>query len=403
MEFRTGNKAIAAQAVQGGSGQAMAVAISISAAHFVHDVFSSFLPVVLPLLIEKIGLSLLAAGSFTLIFRLPTFWSPFIGRVADRKDLRVLAALAPAVTAIGMSLLGMASGYTSVCLLLFVAGISSVLMHVLGPVIIARSTPGQYGRGMGFWMLGGEASRALGPVFAAWSITVLGFEGLYPLMGFGIVFSLLLLVYLRRVDLPEALPSTSRTASSWKKLVVRMVPLSSVIIARAVMVGTLVTFLPTYLVSTGQSVWIGGLAFALMQFFGIFGTLLGGYACDRYGARPVLLIFFLLSGALQLSMVYAQGWILYPVLALLGCFIFTIAPVNMAVLQETFRDEKGAANGLYTTVNFAATALAAVVMGWVGDRWGLGSAFFLNGLVGIIAVPAVLLIRDRADAKRQPE
>ena len=83
----------------------------ISGGHFIHDVFSSFLAVFLPLLINKFELSMLLAGSLTVFIRLPSIFNPLIGIVSDRIDMRYPAILAPALTAIAMSLLGVAPSY----------------------------------------------------------------------------------------------------------------------------------------------------------------------------------------------------------------------------------------------------------------------------------------------------
>jgi FSR family fosmidomycin resistance protein-like MFS transporter len=48
--------------------------LTVAAGHFVHDVFSSFLAPWLPLLIEKLALSLALAGSFTIFIRIPSLY-----------------------------------------------------------------------------------------------------------------------------------------------------------------------------------------------------------------------------------------------------------------------------------------------------------------------------------------
>jgi FSR family fosmidomycin resistance protein-like MFS transporter len=360
----------------------------MAGSHFFHDVFSSFLPIVLPLLIERLDLSLLAAGGFTLVFRLPTLFSPLIGRLGDARDLGRLAALTPAATAIGMSLLGHAPNYAIVCVLVLVAGTSSAVLHVLGPVFIAREATGGYGRGMGLWMLGGESARTVGPVFAAWCLTAAGARSVLPVIGLGVLISLLLWARsVRATTQPAAATAGQAQGQPWGGLLARMAPFAFPTLARAAMVGTLVSFLPTYLVGTGKSLWDAGLAFSVMQCGGIFGTLLGGWAGDRYGQRRVLAAAFPVSAALILALGFVAGPLLYFLLALLGVVIFAIAPAIMALLQTAFPKDQGAANGVYTTLNFAATALATLLSGWVADRWGFAMAFQLNAALGIVALP----------------
>ncbi len=81
--------------------------IIVSFAHLSHDVYSAFLAPILPLLISKLGISLSMAGLLDVVRKLPSLFNPLIGLMADRICVRYFIILAPAVTGISMSLLGM--------------------------------------------------------------------------------------------------------------------------------------------------------------------------------------------------------------------------------------------------------------------------------------------------------
>ena len=51
----------------------------LSVCHFIHDIYSSFLSPLLPLLIQKLSLSLTRAGLLTTIMQIPALLNPFIG------------------------------------------------------------------------------------------------------------------------------------------------------------------------------------------------------------------------------------------------------------------------------------------------------------------------------------
>jgi FSR family fosmidomycin resistance protein-like MFS transporter len=63
-----------------------------------------------------------------------------------------------------MSLLGMAPAYAVLALFLVVVGASSASLHAVGPVIAGNLSGRNLGKGMGFWMVGGELGRTLGPI-----------------------------------------------------------------------------------------------------------------------------------------------------------------------------------------------------------------------------------------------
>ena len=71
----------------------------LAAGHFVHDVFTAFLAPLLPLLIQKLGLSLVQAGSLAVFTQIPSVLNPLLGSLADRYAFRkLLVIVAPGAT-----------------------------------------------------------------------------------------------------------------------------------------------------------------------------------------------------------------------------------------------------------------------------------------------------------------
>ena len=112
----------------------------LSICHFIHDVYSSFLAPLLPFLIEKFGLSLTQAGFLSTIMQVPALLNPYIGKLADRISVRFFIITAPALTAIPMSLLGVAPSYGVLLILLFLTGVS------VSPVPCSRTGSGLQSR-----------------------------------------------------------------------------------------------------------------------------------------------------------------------------------------------------------------------------------------------------------------
>ncbi len=364
----------------------------ISCGHLVHDVFSSFLAPFLPLLIAKFELSMILAGALTVFFRLPSLITPFFGAISDRMNLRSLAIWAPAFTAVTMSLLGVAPNYLTVCLLLLGAGTSAAMFHVLGPVMIAQVGIKNLGKGMGIWMTGGELARTVGPLIAVWAVSMWGFEGSYPIMTVGILASMLLYLNLKEIDSFSERKPQSGFGEVWHTLRRVMVPLTGVIISRAALAATLTAFLPTYMVIAGRSLWLGGASLAVLELSGIVGTLFGGTLSDRVGRRAVILAALPASSLLLLAFVHAPQWLEFPILLCLGCSIFVLTPVNLAIVQDHFGSHRGTATGVFMTIHFMSTAVITIFVGWLADLMGLKLAFTLSAFLGLAGVPMVFLL-----------
>ena len=140
----------------------------VATAHFVHDTYTGFVAPLLPKLIEKLGLSLTIAGSLVLLLRLPALLQPVLGYLADRSGARRFVALAPATTAILMSLIGQVDHPAALAALLIVTGLSTAAFHAPAPAMIGRVAGRRVGKGMSWFMAAGELARTFGPLLAAW-------------------------------------------------------------------------------------------------------------------------------------------------------------------------------------------------------------------------------------------
>ena len=171
----------------------------VTGGHTVNDTYTSFLPPLLPSLIQSFGLSNTQAGLLSVFLQWPSVLQPFIGYLADHANLRYLVILAPAITGITMSLLGVAPSYAWLGILLVIAGLSSAAIRSVGSVIAGGLSGSKLGRGMGFWMVGGGLGSQIGPLIFVTTIQTAGCPAMPWLMLGGLVTSTVLYVRLRDV------------------------------------------------------------------------------------------------------------------------------------------------------------------------------------------------------------
>ena len=360
---------------------------TIVGGHFVHDTFSAFLAPLLPLIIEKLSLSLTMAGSLWGVSQLPALLSPFIGYLADRLSLRYFLILAPAVTATMMSLLGVAPNYLTLVILLLIAGVSTAAFHAPAPPMIARISGKQLGKGMSIFMAGGELGRTVGPLLVVWTVSVWTLEGYYRIMVLGWLTSLILFWRLRHI------PARSDQQQSVRAMLPAarrlFVPLLGVILPQAFMLTALAVYLPTYMTQQGASLWIAGAALSIWELAGIGGALLGGTLSDRVGRKTVLVAAMVSSSLLMFVFLNVSGWWLVPVLLALGFTSLSSTPVMLAMVQEGVSHNRAMANGLFMSMSFLVRPLAAFIIGLLGDNFGLHTAFYIATVVALLAIPMI--------------
>jgi FSR family fosmidomycin resistance protein-like MFS transporter len=362
----------------------------VSTAHAVHDTYTGFFPALLPILIEKYSLTNTSAGLLSVFMRLPSLLQPFIGHLADHKNLRLLIILAPAVTGAAMSSLGIAPGYGFLAFLLILSGISSAFLHAIGPVLGSTFSGVKLGRGMSFWMVGGELGRALGPLI---TVTALGFLTLeqFPwVMMAGVLTSVLLYTKLHMVTtLPAKAQSSVPFKQSLKHMKGIMLPVTLLHLSLAFIIASLTIFLPTYLTSRGSNLWMAGASLTILEVSGMIGAFLAGTLSDRFGRRRMLTISFTLTPVLMFLLTITRDLWQIPVLIFLGFFAISVTPVIMAIVMENFPENRSFANGIYMALSFLIGALATLLVGLLSDLVNMQFTFLISAGLALFGLPII--------------
>lgn len=366
---------------------------TIAGGHAVHDTFTAFLPPLLPHFVENLSLSNTAAGALASFLQLPSLLQPIIGHLSDRTTLRWIVILGPGVTGTAMSFLGWTPGYFALAMLLLVAGVSVAAFHATAPVAIGYLSGQRLGRGMGFWMVGGELGRTLGPLVVVSALAVMSMRSMASLSLVAIATSVFL--YLRLRDVPlrtrgdgEQVPW--RTAVRAMRNV--MLLLAALVSLRSMMVMSTTIFLPLYLTEEGASLWLAGAALSIVEAAGIAGAFAGGWISDHVGRRAVMILGQIVAPIALIAFLAADGWVQVAILPIIGFSLLAVPPVLMALVQEEFPESRALANGVYLSMNFAIRSVAAVAYGIVGDAFGLSTSMYIAAAAMFIGLPLIWAI-----------
>lgn len=366
--------------------------LTIVGGHFVHDTYSAFVAPLLPLIIERLSLTLTMAGSLTAFIQLPSILNPFIGYIADKISLRYFVIFAPAVTATLIGLMGFAPNYYTLALLFLLVGVSVAAFHAPTPAMIARISGRRIGLGMSLYMGAGELGRTFGPLIAVSAVAVWGLDGIYRLIVIGWASSLVLLWRFRQVSSKQHRQKPGSLRAGLPKLRTFFLPLLGVTVSRAFLTASISTYLPTFMNSEGASLSLAAISLTILEAAGFAGALLSGTISDKVGRKPMLLVLMSASALFLFIFLQVQGWLLVPVLLLLGFTSLAPQPVLLAAVQDQFPDNRAAANGLYMMMAFLVRSLALVLLGMSGDIWGLRMTFYGSALISLIAIPAILTL-----------
>jgi FSR family fosmidomycin resistance protein-like MFS transporter len=379
--------------------------ITISAAHLIHDFHSAFLAPILPLLIQKLGISLSLAGLLDVVRRLPSLLNPLVGILADKICVRYFIIIAPFITGLVMSLLGLAPTYAVLVIMLLVAGISSTLFHVPAPVMIKNIAGKRIGKGMSFYMVGGELARTLGPLIITTAVSWWGLEGTFRLIPISLAASIVLYIRLKNIKLSEEQlkqKKKSHPSATFKKLLPFFITVSGILFFRAAIKSSLTIFLPTYLSDKGESFFFAGISLSILQFSGAAGTFLAGSISDKIGRKPTLLTISILNPILMwLFIVFNSGILMLPILLMMGFILFASGPVLLALVQDTNSEHPAFVNGIYMTINFVMGSLLVLLIGILGDSIGLQTTYKICATLSVGTIPFVLLLPSHKSSKER--
>jgi len=364
--------------------------LSVSGGHFFHDLFTSFLPPLLPTLIENLSLSLTSAGILTTFSRLPSVFNPFFGYLADKVGARYFVIFAPAITATLMSLLGKANSFYSLASILFAAGLSSTIFHASSPGLIASSSGNRKGYGLSLFMAGGGIGRSLGPLLVVWVLSAWGLNGILRLMLLGWFASILLFFQFRNLDTtPTEKPSLKSALPLFRKF---FLPLAVVLLLRSSLTTSLSTYLPVYMVQSGSPIWIAGAALSVLEISGVVGALFMGPYSDNIGRRKILNFSMFLSALIVPVFLNVSGWLVFPILILLGIFSFSPGTLFLALVQDNFEEHRATGNGVYLLIHLLSNGLMLIIIGVIGDNFGLQTAYYIGAAASLLAIPALALL-----------
>ncbi len=362
----------------------------LSFAHLTHDIYTSFLAPILPIIIQRLGLSVTEASILDVIRRIPALFNPYLALIISRKDVRLFTIISPITTAIFMSLIGIAPNYIILLILLFLAGISAQIFHIATPAIVKEVTP-KMGFGMSMFMVGGEFARTISPLIATATISIWGIEGLYKTIFFAVFASLFLWWQLSKIK-GNFTPKSKQKADF--KIFIEyktfFLIIAGFMFFQSFAKIFFAFYLPLYLTHMGESLTKANISLAFFQFFAIIGTFLAGNIADKIGNKKTLVISTILA-IFSMPLFIFFHWIYLP-LILLGLSLFSTGAVMLSIIHH--QENSTALNGVYMMLAFLIPALVTFLIGIFSDIAGLDNIGIISFVFLIVSLIFAIKVKE---------
>ena len=171
-----------------------------------------------------------------------------------------------------------------------------------------------------------------------------------------------------------------------------MALLLGVVTVRSVAWFGLITFVPLWEVSIGNSEGYGNLLLSIMLLAGAAGTLMAGPAADRFGRRPVLLVSSIVVPPAIAVFILVDGVVGAVSLVVIGAAVVGTFGVTMVMSQEYMPQHIGMASGLSIGLSIGLGGIAAVFLGAIADSVDLETALWVCAFVPIAGIVLTLLL-----------
>lgn len=263
--------------------------LSLAAGHFVVDMVVGALPALLPLFVREFRLSDLAASMILGASLLASSAiQPVFGVVADRRAAPWLLYGGVAVGAVAMSFTGLLGTYAAILGMVVVSGLGIAGYHPEAARVANRLSGGRPATGLAWFMVGGNAGFAAGPLVAAAAIPFLGVRSTLVFIVPGLAVAAWLLAQRARLAVPvmHAAARARAGASHIRGLSLLLV----VTTLRTWSQFGVLALAPLLLTrERGLSDQAGSLAVFAFSFAGAVGTIGGARIADRFGGRRMLI------------------------------------------------------------------------------------------------------------------
>ena len=367
----------------------------LSVGHFVNDCYSGFLAPLLPLFMDKHGLSVAQAGLLASVLSMSTSLSqPLYGYLADRSGRRFFLIIGPAITAIFMTSTGLAPSYGALVAVLIFSGAGSASFHPTAAAAVSFASGRRKEWGMSWFLTAGNFGYSLGPVVAVPVVLAIGLERLPLVAVFGALVTVLLYFQAPPYPVGRANPHTL----SVEEMRARWLPLGLlfvVVVVRAFLLISFSSFIPIYLRRSGLSLLGAGAAVTLFLAVGSMGALLGGRLSTRLGGASSLRLSMLLALPALLGFLHAPGWLRFASLAVAGLVLYFSFPVNVVMAQNLFPEKAGTVSALMIGVGWGTAGALLIPTGVLADQIGIGPALNLVAAVALIGLLSATFLRQR--------
>ena len=409
------------QASRGGQSD-LFVVWALIVAHTMQHVYTRGFLVLLPFMMETLGIGTIGAGVMEAIRRITSGIASVGGGVlTDRVQHLRGPILAGSIGLMGFGylIIGIFPNYYVILIALGFAAAAGSIWHPPALGIISQRFPERRGYYISLHRSAGNVGETVAPAVFGLLLGIIAWQavlwGVFPL---ALGVAVLIMVYLRNIggSKQQMVQGGERSLGAQLGAIGNLLRYRSFVAllfvggVRGIADGAVMLWLPIYLHrELEMDAWRIGLYVSLLTAIAIFTGPFFGRLSDSWGrGRVIFLIMACSTVIVSLMVVYNDGLALAGLVALAGVFMFSVNSLTQAGSMDMAEglNLEGSMIGLLWGVNAFFGALSPIALGFITSWYGVGvfflyaAIFYAIGTAAALLLPGVLSGRSEAISRR---
>lgn len=366
--------------------------VALTLMHFLVDLHSGMLPVILLFQRQALHLSLTQVGLLAGIYNFGLSLSqPFFGYLADRWGPKRFAIGGLFWIALLGAGFGFAPNFTSLLLVAALAAFGSSSFHPAGAASAARIMTSSRGSGMSFFLVGGSIGFAVGPLIAAAVFGAVGLHGTLFISLGALTLATLLVLTVNPFKTEAGRQVGSHNFNQEMKALALPVSILGAVIALVIISGArtwiysgLSNFIPQQMTQSGFTPAQATYWLSAMLILNSLGVLIGGALMDRFGPRRIITASMALLVPVLFLVASATTGSIGALSSLAGFLVGIPVSAVLLVGQSFLPRGTSLASGLVLGISFTIGAIGVALTGLIADHAGLQTGLLLFALLALL-------------------
>ncbi|WP_196598765.1 MFS transporter [Pectinatus frisingensis] len=381
----------------------------LSIGHLLCDFYCNFLPILIPLLIVNMGLSLALSGILVMAMAITAnVLQPIFGYYMDKYNFNRLLLIVLPFGAAFICLTSFTASFYTLLLCVAASGLAASVFHPMATGIVGKiANKKKMGLSLSFFISGGNLGFAFAPILLVYFIQYYSLKML-PLL---VIPTLILSIFYYQSRLYKVSTVNKseniRYKLNWHKLWqnIPLIKLNAAMAIRTWAHSAVTTFLPTLLVLQGYDKTTSGWLLTLFLIGAAVGGMFGGILNDHIGQKKVIgpsmliavfpAIYFFTAETVDAVSIFA--------LIMTGFFIQAAHPCSVIWCQKFLPDNPNLASGLMLGLSFGLGGIGAALTAIAAEYIGLRAALLITVLMPLAGALLIYYIPEQPPWQLQPK